>query len=121
LFDDLSGRHSFHFGMAKDAGRPVWEHMNFLNRVGGFFILVGLICLAVFFITDPADGIRSNLGILMIGVVLLLLGVILKVKNRPPAEETTRFESLRRMNQRTREQRAKRLAKQKAKEKQKKG
>ena len=94
--------------------------MLFKNRVGGFFILVGLVCVAVFFFSEPAPG-GSVLGVLTIGLALLVLGIIMKVKNHPSEEESARFQSLRAFNRRGREQKAKRLAKRKEKEKQRRG
>ena len=92
--------------------------MNFLNRVGGFFILVGLICLAVFFFTEPEEGI-SNLRWLIIGFSLTFVGFWMKARNRPEEVESTRFRSMRKVAQKSREEREKRLAKRKAKENQK--
>jgi multisubunit Na+/H+ antiporter MnhB subunit len=94
--------------------------MVFKNRVGGFFILVGLVCLAIFFFSEPAPGV-SVLGVLTIGLALLVLGIIMKVKNHPPEEESARFQSFRQFNRRSNEQKAKRLAKRKEKEKQRRG
>lgn len=92
--------------------------MSFIKRVGGFFILVGFICVAIYFITEPESG---GMGLLTAGVVLLTLGIVIRVKNREEAEESARFVSLRKMNQRSKNERDKRLAKRKAKEKQKRG
>jgi len=92
--------------------------MSFIKRVGGFFILVGFICVAIYFITEPESG---GMGLLTAGVVLLTLGIVIRVKNREEPEESARFVSLRKMNQRSKDERDKRLAKRKAKEKQKRG
>ncbi|MCD4672545.1 MAG: hypothetical protein K8R77_07775 [Anaerolineaceae bacterium] len=95
--------------------------MKFLSRVGGFFLLIGLICLAIFFFTEPTDGGLSSMGMLTVGVALLVVGVLLKIKNRPDEVESARFVSLRRMSQRSKEQREKRLAKRKEKEEKERG
>lgn len=95
--------------------------MIFLNRTGGFFILVSLVCMAVFFFSEPSGSGRTNLDVLVVGVLLMASGIWLKVKNRPALLEGTRFKTLRRLGQKRRAQRQARLAKQKAKEKQRQG
>jgi len=92
--------------------------MNFLRRVGGFFILVGFICVAIYFITEPESG---GMGLLTAGAALMTLGIVIRVKNREEPEESTRFVSLRKFGQRSRIEREKRLAKRKEKEKKKRG
>ncbi len=92
--------------------------MNFLRRVGGFFILVGFICVAIYFITEPETG---GMGLLTAGAALMTLGIVIRVKNREEPEESARFVSLRKFGQRSRIEREKRLAKRKEKEKQKRG
>ena len=92
--------------------------MSFIRRVGGFFLLVGFICVAIYFITEPETG---GMGLLTAGVALMTLGIVIRVKNRKEPEESARFVSLRKMNQRSRLEREKRLKKRKEKEKQKRG
>ena len=92
--------------------------MGFLRRVGGFFVLFGLILVAIYFITEPESG---GMGLLTAGVASLTLGIMLRVKNREEPEESARFVTLRKMNQRTKTEREKRLAKRKEKEKKKRG
>ena len=89
-----------------------------IKRISGFFLLVGFICVAIYFITEPESG---GFGLLTAGVALMTLGIAIWSKNREKPEESTRFVSLRKMNQRSKNERDKRLAKRKEKEKQKKG
>jgi hypothetical protein len=92
--------------------------MGFLRRVGGFFVLLGFILVAIYFITEPESG---GMGLLTAGVASMTLGIVLRVKNRQEPEESARFVTLRKMNQRSKVERDKRLAKRKEKEKQKRG
>jgi|GEM_PF-1080426 len=92
--------------------------MSFINRIGQFFILVGFICVAIYFISEPESG---GMGLLTGGVVSLVLGIFIRVKNKPEPEESKRFVSLRKINQKSREERKKRLEKRKAQDKKKRG
>ncbi|MDX9866012.1 MAG: hypothetical protein RBT34_14510 [Anaerolineaceae bacterium] len=87
--------------------------MGFVRRVGEFFMLLGFICVAIYFITEPE---RGGLGLLTAGVGSTALGLILRVKSRRQPEESARFVSLRKLSQRSKKEREKRLAKRKEKE-----
>ena len=65
-----------------------------LVRVGYFFFLVGLLILFVFVASYQVNVPRYNL--LLIGLLLVVSGVFLIVKNRPPSEGTGRFRRFRR-------------------------
>ena len=65
-----------------------------LVRVGYFFFLVGLPVLFVFVASYQVNAPRYNL--LLIGLFLVISGVFLVVKNRPPSEDTGRFRRFRR-------------------------
>jgi uncharacterized membrane protein HdeD (DUF308 family) len=65
-----------------------------LARVGYFFFLVGLLVLFVFVASYQVNVPRYNL--LIIGLFLVISGILLVVKNRPPREDTGRFRRFRR-------------------------
>ena len=65
-----------------------------LVRVGYFFFLVGLLVLFVFVASYQVNVPRYNL--LLIGLILIISGVFLVVKNRPSSEDTGRFRRFRR-------------------------
>ena len=65
-----------------------------LVRVGYFFFLVGLLVLFVFVASYQINVPRYSL--LLIGLFLVISGVLLVVKNRPPSEDSGRFHRFRR-------------------------
>ena len=65
-----------------------------LVRVGYFFFLVGLLVMFVFVASYQVNVPRYNL--LLIGLLLIISGVFLVVKNRPPSEDAGRFRRFRR-------------------------
>ena len=65
-----------------------------LVRVGYFFFLVGLLVMFVFVASYQVNVPRYNL--LLIGLILIISGVFLVVKNRPQSEDTGRFRRFRR-------------------------
>jgi uncharacterized membrane protein HdeD (DUF308 family) len=65
-----------------------------LVRVGYFFFLVGLLVMFVFVASYQVNAPRYNL--LLIGLILIISGVFLVVKNRPPSEDAGRFRRFRR-------------------------
>jgi hypothetical protein len=65
-----------------------------INRIGTFFILIGLGLIGLFILSDIAESPTCNY--LVIGAVLLALGIFLWFKDpRPPSEPTGRFSLLR--------------------------
>jgi uncharacterized membrane protein HdeD (DUF308 family) len=65
-----------------------------LVRVGYFFFLVGILVLFVFVASYQVNVPRYNL--LLIGLLLVISGVFLVVKKRPPSEDAGRFRRFRR-------------------------
>jgi uncharacterized membrane protein HdeD (DUF308 family) len=65
-----------------------------LVRVGYFFFLVGLLVLFVFIASYQVNVPRYSL--LLGGLFLVISGIFLIVKNRPPSEDTGRFRRFRR-------------------------
>jgi hypothetical protein len=68
---------------------------HFVNRVGLFFIVVGVAVMALFFASDFVQ--EPNIGYLFWGVVFLLLGVASLRASRPAKEESQRFRLVRRL------------------------
>lgn len=64
-----------------------------LVRVGYFFIPVGLLVLFIFGASYQVNVPRYNL--LLVGLALVVIGVLLVVKNRPPSEDPGRFRRFR--------------------------
>ena len=66
-----------------------------INRIGTFFILIGLGLIGLFILSDVADSPSCNY--LVIGAILLGLGIFLWFKDpRQPPEPTGRFRLLQR-------------------------
>ncbi len=64
------------------------------NRLGNFFILLGLGVIGYFVLTDIAK--TPACDVLIIGVILVGLGIVLWLRNPgPPPQETGRFRILR--------------------------
>jgi hypothetical protein len=64
-----------------------------INRIGTFFILIGLGLIGLFILSDIAESPTCNY--LVIGAILLALGIFLWFKDpRPPSEPTGRFRLL---------------------------
>ena len=65
-----------------------------LVRVGYFFFLVGLLVMFIFVASYQVNAPRYSL--LLLGLFLVISGVFLVVKNRPPSEDAGRFRRFRR-------------------------
>jgi hypothetical protein len=79
---------------------------NFKFQIGQFFLVIGVIMLAVFFVTDQSHNPQYLLffGSLLVGG----FGFSLMMKNRSSrSEESARFRSVRRYRQKERERREK--------------
>lgn len=64
------------------------------NRIGTFFILLGLGLIGLFVLSDMAQ--TPTCGFFLSGVILLGLGIFLWVQHpRPPAQPSGRFRILR--------------------------
>lgn len=67
----------------------------YVNRIGLFFIVVGIAVLALFFTSDFVQ--EPNIGYLFWGVVFFSLGVVLLRISRPSREESQRFRLIRKL------------------------
>ncbi len=66
-----------------------------INRVGTFFIIVGVALIGLFILSDIADMPTCNL--LIFGAILLGLGIFMWFKDpAPPPQSTGRFRMLKR-------------------------
>jgi hypothetical protein len=67
-----------------------------VNRVGTFFILLGIALIALFILSDVAQS--PTCGLLIFGAIFLALGVMLWFRNpSPPAGPSGRFRLLKRV------------------------
>lgn len=63
------------------------------HRIGTFFMLVGLLLIGLFIVSDIAQS--PSCGYIIIGSVLLVLGIFLWFRDpAPPPQETGRFRIL---------------------------
>ena len=82
----------------------------FKFQIGQFFLVVGVIMLAVFFVTD--QGKNPQFMLFFIGLLIVAAGVSLMVRNRAPlSSESMRFRGVRRYRQKSRERREKKRQK----------
>ena len=66
----------------------------FVNRIGTFFILLGIGSVGLFILSDMSDTPTCNY--LVFGAVFLALGIVLWLRDpAPPPQETGRFRILR--------------------------
>jgi cytochrome c biogenesis protein CcdA len=85
----------------------------FKFQLGQFFLVIGVIMLAVFMVTT--QGQSPLFSLLFGGVLLAMLGISLMTRNRTPlTEESARFRRVRRARQKSRERREKKRQKQQA-------
>jgi hypothetical protein len=68
---------------------------NFGNRIGIFFMIVGVTVLALFFTSDFVQ--EPNIGYLFWGVFFAFLGVVFLRASRPEREESQRFRLARKL------------------------
>lgn len=69
--------------------------MNTVRRLGRFFIIIGIVFLALFFISDYIEQVEG--WYLLIGIASLGFGFWLASRNRSKPEPPRRFRTLRRM------------------------
>jgi hypothetical protein len=68
---------------------------NIGNRIGVFFMIVGIAVLALFFTSDFVQ--KPNVGYLFWGIVFTFLGVVFMRASRPEREESQRFRLARKL------------------------
>lgn len=66
------------------------------GRVGTFFIFIGLVLLAIFFIADTNQ--NPQVGFFFAGLIITFLGVYLIWKDWKPRKPSSRFRLIRRLN-----------------------
>lgn len=67
----------------------------FRGRLGGFFLMVGIALLALFFTSDFVQA--TNIYFLLWGIGLIVFGYLLRRGARPEQRESQRFRLLRRI------------------------
>ena len=78
----------------------------FKFQIGQFFLVIGVIMLAVFFVTD--QGKDPQFLLFFGGLLIVAAGVSLMMRNRAPLTgESMRFRGVRRYRQKSRERREK--------------
>ncbi len=87
--------------------RPLFHLMDdLIYRVGTFFLLIGGGALVLFILA--AFGSRIDLPFLLIALIGLSLGFAFRRKRVPAPPSSTRFASLKRMNEQNRKRREER-------------
>jgi len=75
-------------------------------QIGEFFLVIGVILLAVFFVTDQSR--NPQFSLFFGGLLVSAAGISLMLRNREPiAAESARFRGVRRYRQKSRERREK--------------
>jgi hypothetical protein len=69
--------------------------MNIRRRLGNFFLAVGIVLLALFFVSDYLEAAEG--WYLFLGAGFFGYGIYLAVKGRKPSEPSQRFRTMRRM------------------------
>jgi len=78
----------------------------FKFQIGQFFLVIGVIMLAVFFVTDQSQ--NPQFLLFFGGLLVVAAGVSLMLRNRTPLTgDSPRFRSVRRYRQKARERREK--------------
>jgi hypothetical protein len=80
----------------------------FISRIGTFFLLLGAIVMILFIASDM--GSQTYFSYFFIGVILISAGLIMKRMTASPPAPNKRFEGLRKMQQKNREDKAKKEA-----------
>ncbi len=65
------------------------------GRVGTFFLVIGLLMLVVFFVTDQSK--NPEIFLFLGGLFVSFIGVLLIWKDWKPREQSSRFRMMRRM------------------------
>jgi len=84
----------------------------FISRIGTFFLILGLLIIILFVASDVGD--TTYFSYFFIGIILLAAGFILKRMAVPPPPSNKRFEGIRKLQQKSREAKAKKEAAKKA-------
>ena len=80
--------------------------MNFWNRIGSFFLLIGIILLFMFIFSDVAGSVQFTY--LLFSGLMLFTGIIMKATHpNPPSEPSQRFKALREQSQKREAQKKK--------------
>ncbi len=74
---------------------------SFINRIGTFFILLGILIIILFIASDM--GSETYFSYFYVGGILLIIGFILKRTSPPPPSANARFEMIRNFKKRRRE------------------
>ncbi len=70
------------------------DYLMLMKRIGTFFVLVGILLIGLFVLSDMAHTPTCNF--LFAGAILLVLGIFLWLRNpSPPPQDTGRFRILR--------------------------
>jgi hypothetical protein len=77
----------------------------FKFQIGQFFLVIGVIILAIFLVTG--EGHSPQYLLFFGGLLVAAGGISLMAHNRAPRAESTRFRRVRRMRQKARERREK--------------
>ncbi len=93
-------RHSQPLGAA-GPDSAAWALMTFTARIGRFFMLLGIVLLAIFFASDLADAPRFNL--FFWGLFSLVSGILIQRRGRTPAPPSERFRFIRSLRTRGKE------------------
>ncbi len=67
--------------------------MEFINRIGVFFLWIGALNLLLFFFSSIAE--TANMNLLIAGFLLIVFGAILWLKNPAEKPKSNRFRLLR--------------------------
>jgi nicotinamide riboside transporter PnuC len=78
---------------------------SFMFQIGQFFLVIGVILLAVFFVTGESND--PQYLYFFGGVLITAFGVYLMHRNRSQSGESARFRAIRRQRQKARERREK--------------
>ena len=80
----------------------------FISRIGTFFLLLGVLFVVLFIASDMGD--QTYFSYFFIGVLLIATGFIFKRMAAPDPSPGKRFEAIRKLQQKRREAKEKKLA-----------
>jgi hypothetical protein len=84
---------------------PEGNRNDLISRVGTFFLLLGILLVSLFIMSDAVQSTKFNYFFL--GGASLVVGLYFKRNSWKPAKPSNRFESIRRFQQRQKEAKAK--------------
>ena len=90
--------------MDQDGG----ERKAFISRIGTFLLLVGILVVVLFIASDRGN--QATFSYFFIGMFLIAAGFIFKRMAAPEKSPSQRFEAIRKMQQKRREAKEKKLA-----------